>query len=270
MNENDTKNEEWTEPVRQSLVDYYKQYYWAELKLKDWEQRIGTRLSEERIFARRIIDRFERWFNWNPENKRVLVVGAGTGAEVFEFIRRKADVWAVEPNANGLAVMRQKAALKGYDCAQHFTKGTAENLPFEADHFDLVYCYTVLEHVADITKSIDEMLRVCKRGSFVFIETPNYRFPWEGHYKLALIPFAPKWLQRLFLKLRGRYTPFFESINFVTERQINRILWARDVVTTRISEPLLYQWSRSGWQYWFTRLFGIQRNQYIVVQKHWE
>ncbi len=267
--QDDTTNQEWPESVRQGLIDYYKNYYWSELKLADYEQRIGTRLNEEKVFAARIIDRFERWFSWSPKGKRILVVGAGTGAEVFEFIRRQADVWALEPNADALAVMELKARIREYPAAERFVAGAAESIPLPSDSFDLVYCFTVLEHVSDVTQSIDEMLRVCKPDGFVFIETPNYVFPWEGHYKIMLVPFAPKWMQRIYLRLRGRYTPFFESINFVTERQINKILWARDVVTTRVSEPLLHQWVGMGWWYWFARIFGVQKNQYIVVQKHW-
>jgi len=46
-------------------------------------------------------------------------------------------------------------------------------LPFPDNHFDLVTCVDVLEHVEDYHRFLEELLRVSRKG--VFISTPNRR-----------------------------------------------------------------------------------------------
>ena len=52
-------------------------------------------------------------------------------------------------------------------------KGDAQNLPFPNDSFDLVTCQTVLIHVPDPEKAIEEMKRVLKPGGLLLCVEPN-------------------------------------------------------------------------------------------------
>jgi SAM-dependent methyltransferase len=65
----------------------------------------------------------------------------------------------------------------------------AEGLPFADDAFDLVYCSSVIEHVAPPRRAAfaAELRRV---GRGWFVQTPAWSFPLEPH---ALLPFA-HWL----------------------------------------------------------------------------
>jgi ubiquinone/menaquinone biosynthesis C-methylase UbiE len=47
------------------------------------------------------------------------------------------------------------------------------DIPFDDNHFDLVTCIDVLEHVENYERFLKELLRVSKKG--VFISTPNRR-----------------------------------------------------------------------------------------------
>jgi SAM-dependent methyltransferase len=73
----------------------------------------------------------------------------------------------------------------------------AEGLPFAADEFDLVYCSSVIEHVAPARRAAfaAELRRV---GRGWFVQTPAHSFPIEPH---SLLPGA-HWLPR---RLRKRY-----------------------------------------------------------------
>jgi SAM-dependent methyltransferase len=73
----------------------------------------------------------------------------------------------------------------------------AERLPFGADEFDLVYCSSVIEHVAPVRRAAfaAELRRV---GRGWFVQTPARSFPIEPH---SLLPGA-HWLPR---RLRKRY-----------------------------------------------------------------
>jgi SAM-dependent methyltransferase len=73
----------------------------------------------------------------------------------------------------------------------------AEELPFADDAFDLVYCSSVIEHVAPARRArfAAEIRRV---GRGWFVQTPAFSFPIEPH---SLLP-AAHWLPA---RLRARY-----------------------------------------------------------------
>jgi ubiquinone/menaquinone biosynthesis C-methylase UbiE len=52
-------------------------------------------------------------------------------------------------------------------------QGTAEDLPFKNEEFDLVFCSHVLEHVTNQTKSLKEIKRVLKKDGTVIIGMPT-------------------------------------------------------------------------------------------------
>jgi SAM-dependent methyltransferase len=253
--------------TRDAIRDYYAGLYRDALGLPDWQRRAEDRLDEERLIGERMVSRLESWFGCRFEGKRVLVVGTATGAEFFVLRDRGAAVHGIDLNPAPVALLHRKSRLRGRPAAA--AVGAAEALPFANEAFDFVYCYTVLEHVADVERSIDEMLRVCRSGGDVFIQTPDYRFPFEGHYKLSLIPFAPRAVQRLYLRLRGRPSAFLRHINFVTVAQLNRIFWFRNVITIRAWAPEPAIWKATGhrWMVWFSRTFAVQKHQYILLRK---
>ena len=51
--------------------------------------------------------------------------------------------------------------------------GSAEQLPFRAERFDLVVCTQVLEYVSDPHAAIREMARVLKPGGHLFLSVPS-------------------------------------------------------------------------------------------------
>jgi SAM-dependent methyltransferase len=209
----------------------------------------------------------EDWFGYDFRGKRVLIVGAATGAEFFALARRGAAVYGIDVNREAISILRLKArarAVPPTGCV-----AAAEALPFAENAFDFVYCYTVLEHVAHVEQAIDEMIRVCRVSGFVFIHTPDYRFPFEGHYKVPLIPFAPRFAQALYLRLRGRPTRFLKGINFLTVAKLNRILWQRNVITFRAWSPEIAEWRASGdrLRAWFADTFAVQKHQQILLKK---
>ena len=55
-----------------------------------------------------------------------------------------------------------------------FIEASLYQLPFEDNHFDLVYSIDVVEHLSTPNLAIEEFYRTCKPGGFVFIQTPNY------------------------------------------------------------------------------------------------
>jgi len=51
-------------------------------------------------------------------------------------------------------------------------KCDVQNMPFEENEFDIVFCNHVLEHVDDDKKAMSEILRVMKPGAFAILLVP--------------------------------------------------------------------------------------------------
>lgn len=262
--------EEIRQKIDTAMRAYYEAYYRRDLSLIDWETRVESRLSEETRLGEPNVGKIEEWLGLDFSGQRVLVVGAGTGAESVVFAQKGAEVYGIEPNNAAMDILQLKAELHHIP-AQRFQLATAEKIPHPENSFDFVYCYTVIEHVQDVEASIDDMLRVCKAGGIVYIQTPDYRFPYEGHYKINRLPFSPRWLTSLQLLLQGRSPAFLQTVNFVTAPKLNRILFKRNVIIQRIEPAWLRQWEgsrqRTPLQYWFAERFGISRDQFIFIRK---
>lgn len=104
-----------------------------------------------------------------PSGARVLDVGCGTGG--FLELMERANP-AIETVGVDLGQPPQFLA-RGV-----FLRGSADKLPFADDSFDLVACAHVLEHLHDPEPCVRELLRVCRPGGTVYIETPSPRSAW--------------------------------------------------------------------------------------------
>ena len=63
-----------------------------------------------------------------------------------------------------------KAQLFGID-KERVINAVAENLPFEDNTFDFIFCYTVIEHVQNVEMAIEEMIRVTKKNGYIYYIT---------------------------------------------------------------------------------------------------
>lgn len=214
-----------TKSLEELMGQYYTHYYRDTLKLADWQERIQRqRLNEEESIGKKFVSTLEGHVDFFPDMK-VLVVGAGTGAEGFYLhLQKTSQVYMCEPYLPAIEILKLKA--KNYNLKEeNIIQCSAESLPYEDGFFDLCICYTVLEHVQSYQKALEEMVRVTKAQGKIVLQLPNYAYPEEPHYKVKTFPpayFKP--LARLHLKLLGRYTPFFEELNFLTAKDMDRAL----------------------------------------------
>jgi SAM-dependent methyltransferase len=250
------------------VEDYYTHYYRDLLGLKDWIARVDARLVEEDRESR-VIDNIENLINYSFKGKRVLVMGAGTGGELFALRDRGAEVIGIEPDRKATDIIAAKAKSRGM--GNPSLQAVGEALPLASEQFDFTYCYTVLEHTTDPLLCIDEMLRVTKKGGWLFIMTPDYRFPYEGHYKIHWPPFVPRFVSCIYLKLKNRPTEFLWTLNFVNAKQLQSHLQNRNTLTMQIFWPIPPEWRESPSLSGRLRLFfldklGIQRDAWLLAK----
>ena len=255
------------------IFRYYKNYYQNELGLKDWKERVEQRLEEEKYFSQQYnYELLKSVYNYDFNEKKMLVAGSGTGGECVFFSKKNMQVFGIEPNKEANAISKLKIQELGIKNIS-ISEGVLEDLPYKNNFFDLIYCYTVLEHVDNVAKSITEMIRVLKPGGFIFICTPDYRQFYEPHYKLPLPMFMPKFLVKILLKLINRPIKFLDSLNLYDEKYINKILTQQNVTSTRIYINMPEDWKEnSSFQIkmikFITLKFGIHKNQFWFIRKN--
>jgi SAM-dependent methyltransferase len=88
----------------------------------------------------------------------------------MQYVKKKIlDIGCGEKKVKG-AIGLDMIALPGVDIIHNL-----EHYPYplKANAFDEIYCYHVLEHVSDMIKTMEEIYRVGKNGSKVFIRGPH-------------------------------------------------------------------------------------------------
>ena len=103
--------------------------------------------------------------------KRVLEVGCGTGLILSRIATHASEAVGVDFSKG----MLRTAQERGLSVAA----GSATDLPFADNSFDLVCSFKVLAHVPDIRKALAEITRVTKPGGRMALEFYN---PWSVRY----------------------------------------------------------------------------------------
>ncbi len=146
---------------------------------------------------------------------RVLDIGCGA-ANMAHHLRYYGHVVGVDNNPRPLEIARQR----GMEVRQ----GTADDLPFEANAFDLVAMFDTVEHVPAEEKAFEECRRVlqspdptaARAGGRLLVTVPAFMFLWSHndvinmHQRRYTVPeLKTKLAQHGFKVLRISYNNFF-------------------------------------------------------------
>jgi 2-polyprenyl-6-hydroxyphenyl methylase/3-demethylubiquinone-9 3-methyltransferase len=107
----------------------------------------------------------------DPGGKSALDVGCGGGLLAEEVARLGFRVTGVDPSEPSLETARAHAREEGFDI--EYLAAPGEDLPFDDETFDVVYCCDVLEHVESVDRTVAESARVLKPGGVYLYDTIN-------------------------------------------------------------------------------------------------
>jgi SAM-dependent methyltransferase len=118
-------------------------------------------------------------------DRRVLELGCGAGFEVWYLGHH------FGANAWGVDVSERRAWQPLRDERTHFVcADLATDRSFEADFFDRVISFSVLEHVVHPHAVIAELYRIMKPGGLAWLSANLYRGPRASHlYRELFFPF---------------------------------------------------------------------------------
>lgn len=272
----------YPEDLRERVRRYYEAYY-AHFGIRNVSNHVEKRLREELVECERLAVH-ERLLSRKFERGRALVVGLGTGGLAVCLHALGNDVHGVEPDLCALDIAWRKMAFVG-GRKQNLLPAVAEALPYRSDCFDCVFCYTVLEHVRDPRGALHEMVRVLRPGGVLILNTPDYRFPFEAHYKVPLLlkP-LPRVLSAAILKLGGKPArPLLREITYVTSKQVQHFLmempglrffrvfasYPSDWCSAHKGRPIKYRIIYGAFRFW-ARWLEVYPNQEYYIFKEGE
>jgi SAM-dependent methyltransferase len=151
-------------------------------------------------------------------NNRVLEVGAGAGLLTAFLQSRGCNLVAIEPVDDGFEatptlsrIVRESTGIsprilrleaRELDCASHGL-------------FDLIFSINVIEHFQPLDANLAGMARVLSPTGVQIHTCPNYSVPYEPHFGIPLLPFAPHLTVGLWRR-ELRNNPLWRSLNFIT------------------------------------------------------
>ncbi|MBI1954440.1 MAG: class I SAM-dependent methyltransferase [Proteobacteria bacterium] len=175
-----------------------------------------------------------------PRENKILDIGSGYGEFVRKANQHGFDAYGIEIAEFEHKISQKIEQAEGLSL-EKFTLGSALNLPYESESFDVITFWNVLEHVNDYQKALTEAIRVLKPDGKIFILAPNYcAFRKEAHYHVPWIPFFPKKLAGFYLRMLGRDPRFlYDSIFYISVRQVVSFLKKKGfTITTGINEKI--------------------------------
>jgi SAM-dependent methyltransferase len=119
---------------------------------------------------RRLFRRLLEEIRTASAGRRLLDVGAGTGALVAEARAAGFDAEGIELSRDGA-----ESALRRYGI--ELRRATLEEAGFPPEHFDVVVAWHVIEHVFDLDGFVRALHRVLRPGGLVVVGTESYAYP---------------------------------------------------------------------------------------------
>jgi len=166
----------------EEIASFYPQNYYAytppipphtfkaRLKLYVTDLHYGEYSKNEvlRSFQRVLYFLLKHTINEPPiiPNGNLLDIGCGNG-QYLNVIRQFGwNTYGIEPSESAVNIARSI----GLDVK----RGTAENIQYEDNFFDVVRIWNVLEHTIFPRRALSEAARVLKKGAYLIVYVPNF------------------------------------------------------------------------------------------------
>ena len=151
------------------------------------------------------------------KDQKILEVGGGIHL-LTNYLNEEYDITSLEPGGFTEYTDDLRKQILSRKKINAFTT-TLENF-YTNDKYDFIFSMNVLEHTKDIKSHIKNCLKLLKdENSILFIQCPNYTFPYEAHFYEFFIPFCPKFTfeklkkKKLIKKLGEK--KFYNTLNFL-------------------------------------------------------
>jgi len=129
-----------------------------------------------------------------PRVLDVADVGCGAGTQCQLWAAAGHRLHGADINASLISLARQRCTDAGLDV--NFVVASATALPWPDQSMDVCIAPELLEHVADWSAVLSELVRVLKPGGALYLSTSNKLCPKQEEFTLPLYAWYPGWLKR--------------------------------------------------------------------------
>lgn len=137
---------------------------------------------------------------------RLLDVGSSNGIIDDYLASHFGHVTGIDIDEPAMAHARATFKRENLD----FQQGDALAMTLPDDHFDVVVCTQIYEHVPDAGRMFQEIFRVLKPGGFCYFSGNNRLMLMEPHYRLPLLSVIPRPLAHRYMRLAGKGEHYHE------------------------------------------------------------
>jgi ubiquinone/menaquinone biosynthesis C-methylase UbiE len=162
--------------------------YWNSRLPQRWysKEEYGTRKYWDEITEKRY-SIYYPYLKWEAEfdkhkNETILEIGIGVGTDTLEYGKGGAKIIGIDLTKNAIKITKER--FKQNNLKGIFKVGDAENLPFDDETVDLVFCFGVLHHTTNIELALIEIKRVLKPNGKAIIML--YANGWK-HYIIRIL-----------------------------------------------------------------------------------
>lgn len=180
--------------------------------------------------------------------RTVLDVGGGPGYFAAAFRAAGARYVGLDPDVGDFSAAG--------DAVAGMLRGSGTALPVRSGGVDVTFSSNVLEHVAEPTRMLDEMVRVTRPGGVLFVSFTPWLSPWGGHETAPWHYLGGDRARRRYERRNGRppKNRFRETLHPTSIAQTLR--WARGNVEVELLDalPRYHPW----WGRWVIRIPGVR------------
>lgn len=171
----------------------------ANLQVAEWEAfGAGGPFVDHQLFAWEL----DLFANHVRANDRILVVGAGTGRDVFPFLEKGHDVTALDIAPRALVTLKERARALGFEVT--VVEGSVAEAVLPAASFDAIvfswFCFSYLRGASARRAALDRCRAALRPGGRILISFPSRHPPKD-------LPAGPSPLERRIARFLGSAPP---------------------------------------------------------------
>jgi ubiquinone/menaquinone biosynthesis C-methylase UbiE len=224
----------------------------AEFHTRDWFEQVERYRYDVEPFIHSVAQ-FTR-----HHGKTILEVGVGAGTDHLQWARAGCRCHGVDLTAAAIEATRDRLALYGFTSELHCLD--AEALPFDDEHFDVVYSWGVIHHTARPDRLVHEIHRVLKpHGLFIGMMYGRHSLTalriWARHAVLKCRPWRSI-SEIIATQVESAGTKAY------TVAELQQLFAAFSMFTAK---PVLALSDRSGWPTWISRFFPDEWGWFVTL-----
>ncbi len=194
----------------------------------------SVRAAERATGIMAAVLRFRRERGLPIEELEIADIGCNAGTQARVWLEQGHRVNGVDISQDLIAIAARRNASFGKQAS--FEIGSATDLPWQSNRFDVCLLPELLEHVEDWKSCLTEAVRVLRPSGTLYLSTTNVLCPIQQEFNLPFYSWYPDPIKKRLVQLTIDKFPQlanyakYPAVNWFSPRSLSRFLEGMDVV----------------------------------------